>query len=133
MTDLIGGHVPVYFALLSDVVPHAKSGAVRLLAVSSEHRLAAIPDVPTVSEAGYPGFKALTWNGLVAPAGTPADVVNRIAGEVARAARDPKLIERLAGFGVDPLGNRPEEFSAIIAGDLALWGEAVKIAGIQDK
>ena len=71
-------------------MPHAASGAVRLLAVSSEHRLAALPDVPTVSEAGYPGFKALTWNGLVAPAGTPADVVSRIAGEVARAARDPE-------------------------------------------
>ena len=133
MTDLLGGHVPVYFALLSDVLPHATSGAVRLLAVSSERRVAALPNVPTVSEAGYPGFKALTWNGLVAPAGTPADVVGRIAQEVARAVRDPKHIERLAGFGVDPLGNRPEEFSAMIAADLAQWGEAVKIAGIQDK
>jgi len=133
MTDLLGGHVPVYFALLSDVLPHATSGAVRLLAVSSERRVAALPNVPTVSEAGYPGFKALTWNGLVAPAGTPADVVGRIAQEVARAVRDPKHIERLAGFGVDPLGNRPEEFSAMIAADLTQWGEAVKIAGIQDR
>ena len=133
MTDLVGGHVPVYFALLSDVVPHATSGAVRLLAVSSERRLAALPNVPTVSEAGYPGFKAVTWNGLVAPAGTPGDVVGRIAKEVARAVRDPKLVERLAGFGVDPLGNRPEDFSAMIAADLAQWGEAIKIAGVLDK
>src|SRR5262245_35041160 len=129
-TDLIAGHVPVYFALLSDVVPHASSGAVRLLAVSSQQRLAAIPDVPTLNEAGYPGFKALTWNGLVAPAGTPGDVVGRVAKEVARSVREPRLVERLAGFGVDPLGNRPEEFSAMIAADLALWGEAIKIAGI---
>jgi tripartite-type tricarboxylate transporter receptor subunit TctC len=133
MTDLVGGHVPVYFALLSDVVSHASSGSVRLLAITSERRLASIPNVPTLIEAGYPGFKAVTWNGLVAPAGTPGDVVSRLAREVSRAVHDPKLAERLAAFGVDPVGNSPEQFGAMIATDLALWAEAIKIAGIQDK
>jgi tripartite-type tricarboxylate transporter receptor subunit TctC len=123
----------MYFANLSVVVPHATSGAIRLLAVSSEKRAPQIPDVPTLIESGFPGFKALTWNGLMAPAGTPKEIVDRIAREVARAVKDPKLAERLAANGVDPLGNSPEEFAAMIAADIALWGEAVKIAGIQEK
>jgi tripartite-type tricarboxylate transporter receptor subunit TctC len=131
MTDLVAGHVPAYFALLSDVVPHATSGAVRLLAVSSERRVRQIPDVPTFAESGYPGFRVLTWNGLMAPAATPKEVTDRIAGEVTRAVRDAKFVERLGGFGVDPLGNSPSEFAAMIVADIALWTEAVKGAGIQ--
>src|SRR5262249_14818544 len=111
----------------------AKSGAIRLLAVSSEKRVPQIADVPTFAESGFPGFKALTWNGLMAPAATPRDTIDRVAKEVSRAAKDAAFAERLAAFGVDPLGNTPEEFAAMIAADIALWGEAVKIAGIQAK
>jgi tripartite-type tricarboxylate transporter receptor subunit TctC len=132
MTDVLAGHVPIYFALLSDAVPHATSGAVRLLAVSSEKRAAQIPHVPTFVEAGFPGFTAFTWNGLMAPAGTPRAIVERIAQEVARTTKDAQFIERLARFGVDPVGNRPEEFAAVIAADIALWAEAVRAAGVQD-
>ena len=133
MTDLLAGHVPVNFTLLSDAVPHAASGALRLLAVSSEKRVAQLPDVPTLSESGFPGFRTVTWNGLLAPAGTPKEIVARVSAEVSRAMKDKKVSERLAGIGVDPLGNSPEEFAAMIAADMALWGEAVRAAGVQDK
>ncbi len=132
LTDVIAGHVPVYFPNLSEALPHATSGVLRLLAVSSETRVSQLPDLPTLSESGYPGFKAVTWNGLMAPAGTPGEVIERIAKEVARAIAEPRLAERIAGFGVTPLGSSPEQFAATIAADTALWAEAVKIAGVQE-
>ena len=133
MTDVIAGHVPIFFATLSEAVPHARSGALRLLAVSSEMRAPQIPDVPTFNEAGFPGFKALTWNGLLAPAGTPREIIDRIAKEVASTVKDPKFIERLNSMGVDPLSNTPDEFAAMIAADIPFWAEAAKIAGVQEK
>src|SRR5712675_826545 len=89
LNDVIAGHLPTMFSNVSDALPHAASGSIRLLAVSSEKRVAQIPDVPTVAESGYPQFKTLTWNGLMAPAGTPRAIVDKIAGEVARAVKDP--------------------------------------------
>jgi tripartite-type tricarboxylate transporter receptor subunit TctC len=133
LTDVIAGHVPIYLAPLSDAVPHATSGALRLLAVSSEKRAPQIPNVPTFMESGFPGFKTLTWNGLLAPAGTPKEIIDRIAKEIASAVKDPKFIERLDAFGVDPLGNTPEEFAAMIAADIPFWAEAAKIAGVEAK
>jgi tripartite-type tricarboxylate transporter receptor subunit TctC len=133
LNDVIAGHVPTYFANFSEALPHADGTALRLLAVTGSQRAPQLPDVPTLSESGFPGFKTLTWNGLLAPAGTPREIVERIAQEVAAATRDAKFVDRLAGYGVDPLGNSPEEFAAMIATDLALWAEAVKIAGVQEK
>jgi tripartite-type tricarboxylate transporter receptor subunit TctC len=130
LADIIAGHIPAMFSNLSDALPHA-SGAVRLLAVSSERRVPQIPDVPTVAESGYPQFKTLTWNGLMAPAGTPRAIVDRISGEIARATRDPAFVERLSRYGVDPLGDTPEAFAAMIAADIALWSEAVNVAGVK--
>ena len=133
LADVIAGHVPIYFATLSEAMSQAKSGAMRLLAVSSEKRVPQLPDVPTFAESGFPGFKALTWNGLMAPSAMPRETIDRIAKEVSRATRDGAFAERLAAFGVDPLGNTPEAFVAMIAADIALWGEALTIAGIQPK
>jgi tripartite-type tricarboxylate transporter receptor subunit TctC len=133
VTDVIAGHVSVYFANLSLVAPYAANGVLRLLAVSSEKRAPQLPNVPTFIESGFPEFKILAWWGLMAPAGTPREIVNRIAKEVARAVKDPTVAERLASTGADPLGNTPEEFATMIAADLALWPEAVKIAGVQEK
>ena len=133
VTDVIAGHVPTYFPPISDVLPHRGTGALRLLAVSSEQRAPQIPDVPTLNESGFPGFKTQTWNGLLAPAGTPKDVIDRIAREIMRAAKDPRFVERLASFGVDPLGNSPEQFAAMIAADIPFWAEAVRIAGVQER
>jgi tripartite-type tricarboxylate transporter receptor subunit TctC len=92
-----------------------------------------LPNVPTFDESGFRQFKILTWNGLMAPAGTPPRIIERTATEIARAVKDPRLIERLAGEGFEPLGNSPAEFAAMIAADIALWAEAVKIAGVREK
>jgi tripartite-type tricarboxylate transporter receptor subunit TctC len=131
LTDVVAGHVPTYFTTLSDVLPHKTSGALRLLAISSETRASQLPDTPTMIESGFPGFKTVTWNGLMAPAGTPKEIIERIAREVTRAVKDPKIAERLIANGVDPLGSNPDEFAATISADIALWAEAVKIAGLQ--
>jgi tripartite-type tricarboxylate transporter receptor subunit TctC len=133
LADVVAGHVPVYFATLSEAVSQARGGAVRLLAVSSERRVTQLPDVPTFAESGFPGFKVLTWNGLMAPAAVASEITDRIAGEVSRSVKDARFAERLAGFGVDPLGNTPAQFAALIAADIVLWGEAVKIAGPPEK
>jgi tripartite-type tricarboxylate transporter receptor subunit TctC len=133
LTDVIAGHVPIYLANLSAVVPHATSGTLRLLAVSGEKRSPQIPQVPTFIESGFPGFTTYTWQGLMAPAATPKDIVARMAQEVARTVRDPKVVEQLGRDGYDPLGNSPAEFAAMIAADIPLWAEAVRLAGVKDK
>jgi tripartite-type tricarboxylate transporter receptor subunit TctC len=130
LVELAAGHVPVYFAPLADVMPHATSGVIRLLAVSSERRVRQIPDLPTFAESGFPGFKLASWIGLMAPAGTRREVVEALAAEIARAVDDPAFVELLMGFGVEPLGNTPAEFAVMVAADISLWGEAVESAGL---
>jgi tripartite-type tricarboxylate transporter receptor subunit TctC len=102
-----------------------------MLAVSSLKRVSQVPNIPSVSESGYPGFKTETWNGLVAPAGTPKEIINRLAAEVARAAKDPVFIKQLSRIGVTAVGDTPEEFAVTIKDDVVQWAEAVKIAGLQ--
>ena len=130
MADLVAGHINAMFANLSDALGQAGAGTIRPLAVSSDKRAKQIPNVPTVIEAGFPTFKTTTWNGLVAPAGTPKEIVTRIAAEVARASKEPAYIGRLAHIGVDAIGDTPEEFAATIAADVVFWGDAVKAAGL---
>jgi tripartite-type tricarboxylate transporter receptor subunit TctC len=133
LADVIAGHVPIYLANLSAVVPHATSGALRLLAVSAEKRVQQLPHVPTFIEAGYPKFAAFTWQGLVAPAHTPGNVIDRIATEIAHAVKDAGFVQHLASDGYEPLGNSPQEFAAMIAADVSLWADVVKAAGAQEK
>jgi tripartite-type tricarboxylate transporter receptor subunit TctC len=131
MTDLVAGQIPTMFVPLSEALPQAQAGNIRMLAVSGEKRAHQAPDVPTIAESGFPGFHGESWNGLVAPARTPDEIVTRIAAEFARAAKEPKFIERLDQEGVDPLGSSPAETASFIAADMALWAEAVKVAGVQ--
>jgi tripartite-type tricarboxylate transporter receptor subunit TctC len=131
MNDVIAGHLPTMFSNVSDALPQAASGSIRLLAVSTDKRAPQLPNVPTVAESGFPGFNVLTWNGLVAPAGTPKEIVDKIAGEIGRAVKDSVFVKRLDGYGADPLGNTPEEFKALIASDTALWADGVKVAGVK--
>jgi tripartite-type tricarboxylate transporter receptor subunit TctC len=133
LTDVIAGHPPTMFSNLSDALPHIRSGAIRALAVSSDARIPQLPQVPTVAELGYPGYKIITWNGLMAPAGTPQPIVEKMAAEIARASRDPKFLERLTSFGADPSGITPAQFAELIAADLKLWAEAVAVAGIKQQ
>jgi tripartite-type tricarboxylate transporter receptor subunit TctC len=133
MNDLVAGHIPTMFLNLSEALPHAKGGTLRLLAVSSAKRVPQLPNVPTVAESGYTGFNILTWNGLMAPAGTPKAIIDRVAGIVARAVKDPNVVERFASYGIDPLGSTPEAFAATVAADTVMWTEAVKVAGVQQQ
>jgi tripartite-type tricarboxylate transporter receptor subunit TctC len=133
LSDVIAGHIPAMFSNLSDTMPHATSGALKLLAVSGDKRAALLPNVPTVAESGYPKYKSLTWNGLMAPAGTPKEIVDKAAKVVIDAMKDPAFAKKLAGYGVDPLGNTPAEFSRQLAADVVLWASALEAAGIKQK
>jgi len=133
MADLVAGHVVANFSSSSDALPQVKAGTVRAIAVSGGSRSPKLPDVPTISELGYPTFKTITWNGLMAPAQTPKEIVNRVAAEVARAVKEPAVVEHMGNQGIDPIGNTPEEFTAAIKADVALWTEAVNAAGVKEK
>ena len=133
LADVMAGQVPAMFSNLSDALPQAAGGNIRLIAVSGDHRAVQIPDVPTVAESGYPQYKALTWNGLVAPAGTPKEIIDAAANVVEQAVKDPQFAAKLAAYGVDPLGNTPAEFANTIAADIATWANALQAAGIQQQ
>lgn len=131
-TDLVGGQVQMYFGPAADLIQHSKSGKIRLLAVSGEKRAPQLPDLPAIAEL-YPGFRSDTWNGLMAPAATPKQIIDRIAQEVAKAAREPSTIERLNNIGVDAVGSTPAEFAALIRSEAPQWRDAVNAAGIKQE
>ena len=133
LNDVIAGHIPTMFSPLGDLQPHMESGTIRVLAVTGDHRSAYLPKVPTLSELGFPTLKVPAWSGLLAPAATPKPVVERLAAEVARAIKDSRFADQLNRRGIEPLGTAPEEFAAMISADIALWAEAIKIAGVQPK
>ncbi|MET0277522.1 MAG: tripartite tricarboxylate transporter substrate binding protein [Pseudorhodoplanes sp.] len=129
--DVVAGHIPAMFSNLSDALPQAAAGNVKMIAVSSDKRSPAAPEVPTVIESGYPDFNVLTWNGIMAPAGTPPEIVKKIAAVIEKAVKDPKFAKQLTEMGADPLGSTPEEYKAMLARDIATWKEAVEIAGVK--
>jgi len=130
IADTVAGHVPCYFGNLNEIIPHA-GGKLKVFAVSGDKRAKQLPDVPTVAEQGYPGFRTLTWNGYVAPGGTPREIVARVAREIAAACKDATFTGRLNKIGVDPVCSTPGEFVQAIREDLATWKEAVQAAGMK--
>lgn len=131
--DVIAGHIPTMFVPLPEALPQAESGKVRIIAISDDKRSHQAPTVPTVAESGYPGYRGVSWNGLMAPAATPKEIVNRVAAEFVRAAKDPQFAAQLSQQGVTPLGLNAEEFAKFLQADTALWAEAVKVAGVTAK
>jgi tripartite-type tricarboxylate transporter receptor subunit TctC len=131
MADVIAGHVPCYFGNLNEILPHAGGGKINVLAVSGEARAPQLPQVPTVAEQGYPGFRTVTWNGYVAPGATPKAIVERLAREIAAGCKDAAFTGRLEKIGVDPVCGTPAEFQRAVRDDLALWKEAVQAAGLK--
>ncbi len=131
MVDVLSGQVPVYFGNLNELIPHLGSGRIRVLAVSGEKRASQLPNVPTVAEQGYPGFRTETWNGVAAPAGTAQEIVERLAREIALGCKDAGFVGRLDRIGVDAVCSTPAGFAGAIRQDLELWKEAVRAAGIQ--
>ena len=131
MSDLLGGQVSLMFLPMSSALKQVQAGKLRALGVASLQRSSAAPDLPTVAEQGLPGFEALTWFALMAPAGTSAGVVDRIAGDAARALRAPEVRERLLGLGANPVGNTPAELAQMLKREHAFWGELIRKAGIR--
>jgi tripartite-type tricarboxylate transporter receptor subunit TctC len=129
INDLIAGHVQVMFESLNSIAPFAKSGKVRALAVSGARRSPAFPDLPTMAEAGVPGYEAATWSGVIGPAGMPRSVVDRLNAAINRAIVSPAFRARFGAIGDEPAGGTPEEFAEVIRKDSAKWAEVVRRSG----
>ena len=132
LIDLMAGNVDVMFDNLPSALPHIKSGRLKALAVTSAARSGALPEVPTVEEAGgalLKGYEASSWFGLLAPAGTPADIISRVQQETAKALATATMKERLLAQGAIPSGNTPAEFARFIAAEAAKWARVVKASG----
>ena len=131
INDLIAGRVQLMFESLNSIAPFARSGAVRALAVTGDHRSPAFPLLPTVAEAGVPGYSAPTWSGVIAPAGVPRPIVDKLNAAINRAIQSGEFKARFAAIGDEPAGGTPEEFAAVIASDSKKWGEVIARAGIK--
>ena len=131
LTDLIGGQVQLYFGGVIGVVDHIKAGSVKALAISGETRFPALPQIPTFSEAGLPGLYAKYWTGVLAPAGTPKTVINKMSTEIAKILVMPAFREKLAGQGMNPFISTPEQFVALMKADLEWYGKIIKTANIK--
>jgi tripartite-type tricarboxylate transporter receptor subunit TctC len=125
------GDAQVTFANYSDALAHMKSGRLRPLGMTSAKRFPQSPEVPTIAEAAIPGYQVESWNGLLAPAGTPPDVVNRMAAAVQQGYKDPNTRKRLEEMGTEPVGDAPAEFRAFVQAELQKWGSFVKQSGIK--
>lgn len=130
INDLIAGRVQLMFESLNSIAPFARSGQVRALAVSGAHRSPGFPDLPTIAEAGVPGYEAATWSGVIAPAGVPRPIVDKLNAAINRTIATKAFQDRFKVIGDEPAGGTPEDFAATIAKDSAKWGAVVKRAGI---
>jgi len=129
--DLLAGQVQIMFSGMSSVMPHIKAGKLRPLAVTGAQRSPATPEVPTIAEAGYPGFEASAWYSVMAPAGTPKTVVMRLNGEILRALKIPEVKERLENVGFELVGSSPDECGTYIRNEIVKWAKVVKASGIK--
>jgi len=131
LVDVISGQVAMTFSSILSGLPQVRAGKVRALAVTGAKRAPALPQLPTMSEAGVPGYASSTWYGVVAPRGTPAEIVDRLAQEIATLLAQPETRERIAAEGAEPLGSAPREFAAFIAAEIAKWSKVVEAAGVR--
>jgi tripartite-type tricarboxylate transporter receptor subunit TctC len=129
LTDVIAGQAQLMFATSASVIPYIKAGRLRALAVTTVRRSASVPDLPTVSEAGVPGFEAITWHGVVVPAATPALLVERLNRDIVAALKDRSLRERLEALGAEVAPGTPREFGEYIAREIPKWAKVVKDSG----
>lgn len=127
---VMSGEVHMGFTPPISLVPLIKTGKVRALGVTSKERVSAMPDVPSIAEAGLPGYESNGWNGVLAPAKTPQAIINQLHTGIVKALQSPDVVQQLAVQGVDPVGNTPKEFAAIIKSDIEKWAKIMKSAGI---
>jgi tripartite-type tricarboxylate transporter receptor subunit TctC len=123
--DLLGGQIPLMFLDLAAGAPQIKSGKIKALAVASDKRIAALPDLPTVAESGVPGFEAWAWQALAVPAGTPKDIIAKLNAEYRKAIGTPELRQKLIDAGIDPLQSSPEEAAAYFKSETAKWAKVI--------
>jgi tripartite-type tricarboxylate transporter receptor subunit TctC len=131
ITDLLGGRISMFFGNVTAVLPQVQDGKLRGLAVTSLKRIAAAPDLPTLAESGFPGFDATASFGLVAPAGTPPAIIDKLNRETVRILASPDVRKRFAELGSEVIGNSPAEFSAVIKAEIPQWAKLIKDAGIR--
>ena len=131
LKDVLSGEVPVLFTFLGTIEGFLRSGQLKALAVTSAKRDPGWAEIPTVAEQGYPGFDVATWSGLLAPAGTPSEIVDRLYREVARILQQSEVREKILAMGNEPVGNTPEQFAAEIRADVPRWKEVASKAGIR--
>ena len=129
IADLISGQVNMMFINMPTGITHVRSGKAKIIAVSSIKRVSQLPDVPTVDQAGVKGFETSAWSGLYAPAGTPADIINRLNVEVVKILKQPGVKEQLMAQGAEPVGDSPEEFSRFTLAEISKWAKIIKISG----
>lgn len=121
LTDLMGGQVAVFIGNIPPTVPLVRAGKLRALAVTTKSRSTLMPELPTISEAGLSGYETVAWFGVLAPAGTPPEIVTRLSTEIGKIARSPEMRDKLVAMGAEPVGGTPEEFKAVIDSDIAKW------------
>lgn len=131
LADVMGGQIAVTIDNMPPYVPQVRAGKIRALAVSTAKRSSAMPDLPTIAEAGVPGYEAGAWFGLLAPAGTPKAIVMRLSAENARILKLPDVNKRISELGADPVGSTPEEFVALIQSEIAKWAKVIKDANVE--
>ncbi|HYL25589.1 MAG TPA: tripartite tricarboxylate transporter substrate binding protein [Burkholderiales bacterium] len=130
LSDLIGGRIGALFPDIATGLPQIRAGKIKALAVASERRVAALPGLPTVGESGYPGFEAWAWQGFVAPAGTPREVVMKLNGAFAKVMADPVIGQRLSESGFEPQTSSPEQFAAYLRSEIAKWAKVIHDSNI---
>jgi len=131
LSDLIAGQIPMGVQNTATIMPYVRSGRIRMLGISSLERSPALPDVPTIASAGFPGFEAKEWYGLVAPAGTPNPIITRLNREIVRVMHLPDINARMAEQGAEIVADSPEEFGAFIKTELAKWTKIVRETGMR--
>lgn len=129
ISDVIAGHIEVYFGAMVSTLPHAKSGRLRALAVTSLKRVVAAPDIATLDEQGLKGFETGSWFGMAVPTGTSRDIINKLHAEAVRAIAAPELRNRMSAEGAEFVGDTPEQFTAFFRSEIEKWGKAVKASG----
>ncbi len=129
IADLLGGQITIMFDNVPPLLPHVQAGKMRPLAVTSLNRISVLRDVPTLDESGLKGFDSVAWNGVLAPAGTPKDIIARLNAEILRILSLPDVRERLSSQGADPVGGTPEQFAALIRSEIKKWAKVVKDSG----
>jgi tripartite-type tricarboxylate transporter receptor subunit TctC len=129
--DTIAGQMDIIFDSPAPLAPLIREGKIRALVSLGNRRLPELPDVPTMAESGYPGLQVVTWNGLVAPAGTPDEIVGKLNAAINEALKKPEIRETLTKFGSEPLGGTPQEFAGFVAAESKKWSEIIRLSGVK--